>query len=135
MSRGSRSDRQHSSRPVGSVGRVFDTGVANRGDRAGSRVFSNTLAVRGKYAESTQLLRTRYYSADSNRRERPGHSILNATAEATKPLLHVEAELRDVAVDELVVLALDAQLADFLGLGPAAEGEQLVPVDDLGADE
>ena len=34
-----------------------------------------------------------------------------------------------------VVLALDAELADLLGLGPRAELEELVPVDHLGPDE
>ena len=34
-----------------------------------------------------------------------------------------------------VVLALEADLAELLGLGPRADVEQLVPVDHLGADE
>src|SRR4051812_41238550 len=49
--------------------------------------------------------------------------------------LHVEADLQDVAVGDVVVLALHAQLPELLGLGPRADLEQLVPVDDLGADE
>src|SRR5829696_2197713 len=49
--------------------------------------------------------------------------------------LHVEAELHDVAVGDLVVLALDAHLADLAGLGPRADGDQLLPVDHLGPDE
>src|SRR3954452_8832433 len=52
-----------------------------------------------------------------------------------KALLDVEADLEHVAVEHLVVLALDAQLAFGLRLGPAADGQQLVPADDLGADE
>ncbi len=75
-------------------------------------------ATHREYAESTQLLRTRYYSADSNRQERPGHSVFNATVEATKPLLDVEAELHHVAVLGVVVLALDTDLAELLGLVP-----------------
>ena len=49
--------------------------------------------------------------------------------------LHVEAELHHVAVAGDVVLALEADLAELLGLGPRADVEQLVPVDDLGPDE
>ena len=48
---------------------------------------------------------------------------------------HVEADLEDVAVDDLVVLAFDAQLAHVLGRLPAAEGQQLVPADHFGPDE
>ena len=44
-----------------------------------------------------------------------------------KTSLHVEAELHHVAVDGVVVLALDADLADLLGLRPRADVEQLVP--------
>ena len=40
-----------------------------------------------------------------------------------------------VAVRNDVVLALDAQLAGILRLVPRAEAEQLVAVDDVGADE
>ena len=49
--------------------------------------------------------------------------------------LDVEAELDDVAVVDDVVLALEADLAELLGLRPAADVEQLVPADHLGADE
>ena len=48
---------------------------------------------------------------------------------------HVEADLEHVAVDDLVVLPLDAQLALFLGLRPRADVEELLPVDHLGPDE
>src|SRR4051812_20951021 len=47
----------------------------------------------------------------------------------------VEADLEDVAVDDLVVLALDPQLARLFCLVPRAELQELVPVDDLGPDE
>ena len=40
----------------------------------------------------------------------------------------VEAELHHVAVAGDVVLALEADLAELLGLGPRADVEQLVPV-------
>src|SRR5918995_1158654 len=53
----------------------------------------------------------------------------------TSASLHVEAELHGVAVDHLVVLALDAELAHVAGLGPRTDGDQLVPADDLGPDE
>src|SRR5580692_2802610 len=48
---------------------------------------------------------------------------------------HVEPDLQHVAVDHLVVLALDAQLARVLGRLPRTEPEQLVPADHLGPDE
>src|SRR5581483_9632102 len=51
------------------------------------------------------------------------------------PSSDVEADLQDVAVLDLVVLALDAELPLFLGPGPRADREQLVPPDDLGPDE
>src|SRR5262249_50297695 len=47
----------------------------------------------------------------------------------------VEADLHHVAVLDDVLLALDPQLADLLGLHPRAELQELVPADDLGADE
>src|SRR4051812_30767906 len=45
---------------------------------------------------------------------------------------NVEADLQHVAVDHLVVLALDPQPARLLGLVPRAQREQLVPPDHLG---
>src|SRR5206468_2618264 len=47
----------------------------------------------------------------------------------------VEADLEDVAVDDLVVLSLDPELPGLLGRVPGAEGQQLVPADHLGPDE
>src|SRR5581483_4867602 len=47
----------------------------------------------------------------------------------------VEADLQDVAVGHLVLLALDPELALLLGPVPGADRQQLVPPDDLGPDE
>src|SRR5262249_50892073 len=47
----------------------------------------------------------------------------------------VEADLQHVAVDDHIVLALDAQLASFLRLGPRPDLEQVAPEDDFGTDE
>src|SRR5579862_4754191 len=47
----------------------------------------------------------------------------------------VEPDLQHVAVLHLVVLALDTKLARLLRRMPRAEPQQLVPPDDLGADE
>src|SRR5207253_9552343 len=47
----------------------------------------------------------------------------------------VESDFEDVAVDHLVLLALDPQAARLLGLVPRPQLEQLVPPDDLGPDE
>ena len=49
--------------------------------------------------------------------------------------LYVEAEVDDVAILHDVVLALDADLAFLAGGGDAAGGDEVVVVDDLGADE
>ena len=49
--------------------------------------------------------------------------------------LDIESELHHVAVAGEVVLAFEADLAQLLGLRPRADGEQLVPLDDLGTDE
>ena len=50
--------------------------------------------------------------------ERPGQSARITQAQPAKPLLHVEAELHHIAIDGVVVLAFDADLADVFGLGP-----------------
>ena len=50
-------------------------------------------------------------------------------------LSHVEAEVDDVAILHDVVLALDADLAFLACGGDAAGGDEVVVVDDLGADE
>src|SRR3990170_2399057 len=56
----------------------------------------------------------------------------DARTRSSSPKSHmasdVEAELEHVAVDDLVVLPLDAQLADVASLRPRPELEQLVPV-------
>src|SRR5581483_7898418 len=51
------------------------------------------------------------------------------------PISDVEADLEHVAVLDLVLLALDAELAELLRLRPRPDVEQVVPVDHLGADE
>ena len=76
-----------------------------------------------EYAESTQLLRTSYHSADSSRRERQGQRTRHATIPVAKTLLHVEAELHHVAVLGYVVFAFDPNFADFFGFRPRAELE------------
>src|SRR5205807_882844 len=48
---------------------------------------------------------------------------------------HVEADLEDVAVEHLVVLALDAEPTGVLGCLPRPEPEELVPTDHLRPDE
>src|SRR5690606_18093914 len=86
-------------------------------------------------------------SRPSRPRDRARHESATSSVASTSPSrsnqaivatalrLHVEADLEDVAVLDLVVLALDAQSAEVARLGPAADLEQLVPVDDLGPDE
>ncbi len=49
--------------------------------------------------------------------------------------LHVEPDLQDVAVGDLVVLPLHPQLAGRLGGVPGSQCEKLVPGDHLGPDE
>src|SRR5438270_3417113 len=56
------------------------------------------------------------------------------TSHGTQPIvgaLDVESDFEDVAIDDLVILAFDAQPPDFLGLLPRAELAALVPVDDF----
>src|SRR3954469_2904745 len=66
-------------------------------------------------AKSPRFLRTRTHWADWDRRERPGHRPSAANLLVTKVPLHVEADLEDVAVDDLVLLALQADLAELFG--------------------
>ena len=77
-------------------------------------------------------------SRPSRPRRRPGrdsppragqHLVRRAPTRPSTCPSDVEAELHDVAVGDLVVLALEAELADVAGLGPRADLEQLVPVD------
>ena len=70
----------------------------------------------------------------------PAHDITESgRARDISELCHsksdVEADLEHVAVGDFVVLAFDAELAGVACFGPRADLEQLVPVDDLGADE
>src|SRR5687767_7198140 len=81
-------------------------------------------------------------SRPSRPRTRSPNVSATSNAASTSPsrssqgiALDVEADLEDVAVDDLVVLALDPELADLLGLVPRPEIQQLVPMDDLGPDE
>src|SRR3954468_6266479 len=80
-------------------------------------------------------------SRPSNPRSRDANDSATSRVARTSPsrtsqgISDVEPDLEDVAVLDLVVLAFDAELADFLGLVPRTEVEQLVPADDLGADE
>ena len=53
-------------------------------------------ATRRKYAESTQLLRTHDYSADSKRHERPGQSTIDATAQPANPCYTLKRNCRTV---------------------------------------
>ena len=68
--------------------------------------------------------------------ERPGQKHYDRkTADRETDDLDVEAELHYVAVDGVVVLALDAELADVLGFVPGTDLEQVVPVDHFRFDE
>src|SRR5690606_28351972 len=49
--------------------------------------------------------------------------------------LDVESGLDEVADGDLVILPFDAQLAHLTGLGPRADLDELLPIDDLGPDE
>src|SRR4051794_24993268 len=91
-----------------------------------SRPRSRALAVSAiSSVASTSPSRTSHATGSSYERG-------DATAPAGSD---VEADLQHVAVDHLVVLALDPELAGFLGLVPRAQIEELVPPDDLGPDE
>src|SRR5262249_48778774 len=57
------------------------------------------------------------------------------TSQLMLPGLDVEADLENVTVPHLVILTLDAELLLLTGLRPGPDPEQLLPVDDLGADE
>src|SRR3954470_212361 len=52
----------------------------------------------------------------------------------TQPL-HVETDLEHVAVGDLVVLTLDAQLSELASLAPGTDLKQFVPANHFGADE
>src|SRR5437773_506399 len=81
--------------------------------------------------------------ADPRRRGRPVSAT--STAANTSPSRtshamsaassHVEADLEHVAVDDLVILPLDAELALLLRFRPRADVEEVAPEDDLGPDE
>src|SRR5580704_2031274 len=83
-------------------------------------------------------------SRPSRPRRRARRDVATSSAANTSPSRsnhtaaspsHVEPDLQHVAVDHLVILTLDAQLARLLGRLPRAEIEQLVPPDHLGPDE
>src|SRR3546814_148499 len=100
-------------------------------------------AARGRWGVGARKAPTRAPEGGSAARRRTTaraegeHQALprrRSSASASKHL-DVEPDLHDVAVLDDVVLALDAELPDLLGLVPRAELEELVPVDDLGPDE
>src|SRR5579875_323680 len=73
--------------------------------------------------------------ADTARGDRSPRLPMGVATTTTRPPSDVEADLEDIAVHHLVVLALDPQLARLPGRRPGPVGQQLVPVDHFGPDE
>src|SRR5436305_14399897 len=106
---------------------AFRPSASSRGARPKRRV-SGPVRVR----EGLRSTRTRANRMDTGQHDRPGQRF-RASTQASGDGLHVEANFQDVAVDDFVVLALDAELALLLGLRPRAEPAEVVPVDHLGS--